>query len=362
MVRRLRRSTSPPSRPGEFQPGGWGSETGCVERLEPVSGRALAVAVAVLLLAATFFVVRGDERDPHRDGPLPARGQRLRGLRGADPRRQRRQGDRRDPRGQLGAGRDGVRRRVQAPRRRQGRHRHPDAGGRPVRAADAGLHGGGPVMEDGADIPLPDTAVPVELDRIYSSLRDLSEALGPNGVNKDGTLDHLLRPSRASLEGEGELGNQMIRNLSEAAADLRRRERGPLRHRRRSSRRSPRCWPRTTGWCARSSRTSRACRRPLVGERGRAPAGPGVGGPRGRHGRGVRPGQPQGAGHRPREAHPGREAPSTPSGTASTRPSRSARSRWATWRSRSTTRPARSAPGSASRAPSATRTACSARS
>ena len=76
--------------------------------------------------------------------------------------------------------------------------------------------GSGAVMADGADIPLPETAVPVELDRIYASLRDLSEALGPNGVNKDGTLDHLLEATATSLDGEGELGNEMIRNLSEA--------------------------------------------------------------------------------------------------------------------------------------------------
>lgn len=76
--------------------------------------------------------------------------------------------------------------------------------------------GSGPIMADGADIPLPETAVPVELDRIYASLRDLSEALGPNGVNKDGTLDHLLQASAKALEGEGALGNEMLRNLSEA--------------------------------------------------------------------------------------------------------------------------------------------------
>jgi phospholipid/cholesterol/gamma-HCH transport system substrate-binding protein len=77
---------------------------------------------------------------------------------------------------------------------------------------------GGPVMEDGADIPLPDSGVPVELDRIYSSLRDLSEALGPNGVNRNGTLDHLLQAGARNLEGEGRLGNQMIRDLSAATA------------------------------------------------------------------------------------------------------------------------------------------------
>lgn len=73
------------------------------------------------------------------------------------------------------------------------------------------------VMADGADIALPDTGVPVELDRIYASLRDLSEALGPNGVNEDGTLDHLLRAGAHALGGKGALGNQMLTRLSAAA-------------------------------------------------------------------------------------------------------------------------------------------------
>lgn len=76
---------------------------------------------------------------------------------------------------------------------------------------------GDQVMADGADIALPDTGVPVELDRIYASLRDLSQALGPNGVNKDGTLDNLLRAGAEGLEGQGAAGNEMIRELSKAA-------------------------------------------------------------------------------------------------------------------------------------------------
>lgn len=75
----------------------------------------------------------------------------------------------------------------------------------------------GTVMSDGADITLPDTGVPVELDRIYASLRDLSEALGPNGVNKDGTLNHVLEAGSQALDGQGKLGNQMINSLSQAA-------------------------------------------------------------------------------------------------------------------------------------------------
>lgn len=73
------------------------------------------------------------------------------------------------------------------------------------------------VMADGADIALPETAVPVELDRIYASLRDLSVALGPNGVNKDGTLDHVLEAGAKALEGQGASGNQMLVELSRAA-------------------------------------------------------------------------------------------------------------------------------------------------
>jgi virulence factor Mce-like protein len=76
----------------------------------------------------------------------------------------------------------------------------------------------GPRLKDGADIPLPDTGVPVELDRIYASIKSLSEALGPNGVNKDGTLNHLLEAGANALDGQGQRGNAMIRQLSEAAA------------------------------------------------------------------------------------------------------------------------------------------------
>ena len=75
----------------------------------------------------------------------------------------------------------------------------------------------GDKMADGADIALPDTGVPVELDRIYAALRDLTETLGPNGVNKDGTLNHLLTAGANTLDGQGARANQMIRNLSQAA-------------------------------------------------------------------------------------------------------------------------------------------------
>lgn len=75
----------------------------------------------------------------------------------------------------------------------------------------------GPVMGDSADIPLSRTANPVELDRIYRSLRDLSQALGPNGVNKNGSLDTLLAAGARTLRGQGAKGNRMIVDLARAA-------------------------------------------------------------------------------------------------------------------------------------------------
>jgi phospholipid/cholesterol/gamma-HCH transport system substrate-binding protein len=76
---------------------------------------------------------------------------------------------------------------------------------------------GDQVMADDADIPLEQTAVPVELDRIYASLQDLTRTLGPNGVNEDGTLDRVLGSGAGALEGQGAKANEMLRELSEAA-------------------------------------------------------------------------------------------------------------------------------------------------
>jgi len=78
------------------------------------------------------------------------------------------------------------------------------------------VYQGGPAMADGADIELPDTGVPVELDRIYAGLQTLTVALGPNGVNADGTLDHFLKTARNAFEGQGESGNETLRELSAA--------------------------------------------------------------------------------------------------------------------------------------------------
>ena len=74
----------------------------------------------------------------------------------------------------------------------------------------------GAVLADKAEIKVQDTGTPIELDRIYRSLVDVTRALGPNGVNKDGTLNHLLTAGSKFLKGRGEAGNATIVNLSRA--------------------------------------------------------------------------------------------------------------------------------------------------
>jgi phospholipid/cholesterol/gamma-HCH transport system substrate-binding protein len=88
-------------------------------------------------------------------------------------------------------------------------------------------YGKGAVLPDDADIPLERTQTPIELDRMYKALDDLSVTLGPKAGSTSGALDNLLTAGAKALEGNGELGSKTIRNLSEAA-DTFARNRGPL--------------------------------------------------------------------------------------------------------------------------------------
>ena len=78
----------------------------------------------------------------------------------------------------------------------------------------------GPVLSDGAHISLDRTAVPVELDRIFSSLDNLNVALGPKGANKNGALSRLLAVGADNLDGEGADINQTVTDLSTALTTL----------------------------------------------------------------------------------------------------------------------------------------------
>jgi phospholipid/cholesterol/gamma-HCH transport system substrate-binding protein len=88
-------------------------------------------------------------------------------------------------------------------------------------------YSGGPVMQDGADIPMTDTAVPVELDQVYRGLDSLSVALGPTGANSDGSLSELLTVSANTLDGQGARANRMIGDLARTV-DTFNRGRGAL--------------------------------------------------------------------------------------------------------------------------------------
>lgn len=84
----------------------------------------------------------------------------------------------------------------------------------------APVYDGGPTMEDGAEVPLERTAIPVELDAVYGALDELSEALGPNGANEDGALSDLVDVGARNLDGNGEALNRTLTGFSQAVETL----------------------------------------------------------------------------------------------------------------------------------------------
>jgi phospholipid/cholesterol/gamma-HCH transport system substrate-binding protein len=79
---------------------------------------------------------------------------------------------------------------------------------------------GGQVLPDGETLGEDRTAVPLELDQIYSSLDDLTVALGPNGANSKGALTDLLETTAANFGGQGAKFHQTIKNLSTLTSTL----------------------------------------------------------------------------------------------------------------------------------------------
>jgi phospholipid/cholesterol/gamma-HCH transport system substrate-binding protein len=68
----------------------------------------------------------------------------------------------------------------------------------------------GPQLTDNAVIPVSRTAVPVEVDQIYTSINRLTQALGPNALNKNGALSELVKTGAANLGGNGANLHAMI--------------------------------------------------------------------------------------------------------------------------------------------------------
>jgi phospholipid/cholesterol/gamma-HCH transport system substrate-binding protein len=78
----------------------------------------------------------------------------------------------------------------------------------------------GPKLADGAVLDEKQTAVPLELDQIYSSLDQLNVALGPNGANKNGALSDLLSTTARNFGGEGAQFHQTIEDFSTLSQTL----------------------------------------------------------------------------------------------------------------------------------------------
>jgi phospholipid/cholesterol/gamma-HCH transport system substrate-binding protein len=183
--------------------------------LNKVGTRPLAIAVAVVLLAATFFVFQGGAQTRtvsayfdrtvsiYEGSELRVMGVRIGTVTAVVP-----EGDR-----------------VRVAMEYDDEYKLPaDAKAAiitPTLTADryvqvAPAYTGGEALPDGAKIALEETGSPVELDRIYQSLSDLSTALGPNGANRNGALDDLLTAGTKALSGNGELGNETLLNMSAA--------------------------------------------------------------------------------------------------------------------------------------------------
>lgn len=82
------------------------------------------------------------------------------------------------------------------------------------------VYRGGPVLASNAKIPLSRTDTPVELDEAFGATSDLAKALGPNGANKNGSLNRLLSVGANNLNGTGDDFRSTIRDMADAAAAL----------------------------------------------------------------------------------------------------------------------------------------------
>lgn len=82
------------------------------------------------------------------------------------------------------------------------------------------VYEGGKVLADGATLDEEQTAVPLELDQIYTSIDDLTVALGPTGANKNGALSDLLETTAANFGGQGEQFHQTVKDFGKFSATL----------------------------------------------------------------------------------------------------------------------------------------------
>ncbi len=79
---------------------------------------------------------------------------------------------------------------------------------------------GDTVMADNTVIKVDRTAIPLELDQIYSSIDKLTVALGPEGANREGALTDLLEQTAKNFGGQGEEFHQTIEDFGKLSETL----------------------------------------------------------------------------------------------------------------------------------------------
>jgi len=79
---------------------------------------------------------------------------------------------------------------------------------------------GGPVMEDGAVIPIDRTQVPVEYDEFRDSINRILTDLGPTPEQPKGPFGDVIESFSDGLAGKGEQINKTLNSLSEALTAL----------------------------------------------------------------------------------------------------------------------------------------------
>lgn len=79
---------------------------------------------------------------------------------------------------------------------------------------------GDKVMADNTVIKVDKTAIPLELDQIYSSIDKLTVALGPEGANREGALTDLLEQTAKNFGGQGEDFHQTIEDFGKLSETL----------------------------------------------------------------------------------------------------------------------------------------------
>lgn len=82
------------------------------------------------------------------------------------------------------------------------------------------VYSGGDKLADGAVLDVDRTAVPLELDQIYSSLDDLTVALGPTGANRNGAFSDLLETTAENFGGQGATFHQTIKDFGKLSQTL----------------------------------------------------------------------------------------------------------------------------------------------